>query len=538
MEELKISTSGLVNLPRLESRDDYHKWKTLTKASVSIWGGSDVVGKWKTRLDCPQHLRAAWDLKQEKLLQVLQSTFSTSVELLMRDSKTVAAVFARAALEYEDHGLASLQKTFQDFMDSTADQFDTARLFGQKLLEIQENLIKVGAEHKIPESMLVLKFINGLQASFDPWKSSFWAISTTKSDIPRFEEVLRSVEAEEARLGATTSAMAASKHRLEADEDSVMVKVKKCTNCGKKRHTKDECWKLYPELKAKQDRKRKNKTNKDQDGEGSAEEINTAHAAIPAIGSIRFDTNTSQILSGEDTVCFMAHPFGPSSKSTPATESCAIIRQWLLDSGCGNHAGHRKEDFEDLQPCSGHINGIGGSVVPIKGKGKVRLLCRTENGSVAQMVLNNVYWAPELGISLISVTQLLRKGADMKIGLDRWTIEKDNKKFVAKRYGNLFVLDTASTPVQALVSYSISPKWRLWHERMAHLSEHNLIRLKDMVEGMNEAQEYCACEACVRGRMRHMPHKGKLPKGEYAGDVVHADVCGPFHIPGYKGERY
>jgi len=126
MEELKISTSGLVNLPRLESRDDYHKWKTLTKASVSIWGGSDVVGKWKTRLDCPQHLRAAWDLKQEKLLQVLQSTFSTSVELLMRDSKTVAAVFARAALEYEDHGLASLQKTFQDFMDSTADQFDTA----------------------------------------------------------------------------------------------------------------------------------------------------------------------------------------------------------------------------------------------------------------------------------------------------------------------------------------------------------------------------------------------------------------------------
>ncbi|KAJ8107603.1 hypothetical protein ONZ43_g6683 [Nemania bipapillata] len=79
---------------------------------------------------------------------------------------------------------------------------------------------------------------------------------------------------------------------------------------------------------------------------------------------------------------------------------------------------------------------------------------------------------------------------------------------------------------------------RLWHERMGHLSEKSLLKLEKIVQGMDEAKTYCTCEACVLGRMREGPHKGKLPEGNYLGEVIFSDVCGPYHIPGYRGERY
>ncbi len=59
-----------------------------------------------------------------------------------------------------------------------------------------------------------------------------------------------------------------------------------------------------------------------------------------------------------------------------------------------------------------------------------------------------------------------------------------------------------------------------------------------MADGMNEASTYCLCEGCLKGRMREIPQQGALRKGEYVGDVVHVDICGPFHITGYRGERY
>lgn len=163
--------------------------------------------------------------------------------------------------------------------------------------------------------------------------------------------------------------------------------------------------------------------------------------------------------------------------------------------------------------------------------------CTNRNASVT-ITFTNVLFAPGLGLNLLSITQLLDLGGEMAVSQDSWTIRKGTIEISARRFGGLFVLQTDTLPTQALVSYSVDPKLRLWHDRMGHLSGDNLNRLKDMVDGMNTAQEYCLCEPCLQGRMREKPHNGQLRHAEYVGDVVHVDICGPFHITSYNKEKY
>src|SRR5436190_24088310 len=67
----------------------------------------------------------------------------------------------------------------------------------------------------------------------------------------------------------------------------------------------------------------------------------------------------------------------------------------------------------------------------------------------------------------------------------------------------------------ALASYSISTPWlQIWHERMGHLGEQ------------------------VLGRMKEGPHKVPFKPGTYPLEFIHTDIAGPFPVPGNKGDRY
>lgn len=218
--------------------------------------------------------------------------------------------------------------------------------------------------------------------------------------------------------------------------------------------------------------------------------------------------------------------------------SCHLQTIWIFDSGCSQHMTHLREEFSDYRShARGEVSGVGNAKVKIQGVGTVVKDCVYQGKSI-RVTLSNVLHVPDLKVNLISISQLLNLGASMCLEPKSWRVTRDNKTIEATPYGNLFVLQTEGLAVQALVAYSISPKMRVWHERMGHLSENNLVRMKEMVDGMDEVQHFCTCEFCVRGRMKEVPHHGKLRQGEYTGDVIHVDICGPFHITGYRGERY
>src|SRR5204863_8161052 len=91
----------------------------------------------------------------------------------------------------------------------------------------------------------------------------------------------------------------------------------------------------------------------------------------------------------------------------------------------------------------------------------------------------------------------------------------------------------------ALASYSISTPWlQIWHERMGHLGEQNLLKLKGMSYGTSDIPEACLCEACVLGRMKEGSHKVPFKPAIYSLEFINTDFAGPFPVPGNKGARY
>jgi hypothetical protein len=105
------------------------------------------------------------------------------------------------------------------------------------------------------------------------------------------------------------------------------------------------------------------------------------------------------------------------------------------------------------------------------------------------------------------------------------------------------MLDMWKDPVHDFqgAAYSIEdPSMRLWHERMGHLSESGLKRLRHIATGMDDAQEdgRCMCEPCVKGRMTERPHTGVIAPGRHPLDLIHTDVAGPIKVTGHDQSRY
>src|SRR5438045_6192946 len=90
----------------------------------------------------------------------------------------------------------------------------------------------------------------------------------------------------------------------------------------------------------------------------------------------------------------------------------------------------------------------------------------------------------------------------------------------------------------ALASYSLSTPWlQIWHERMGHLGEQNLLKLKGMSYGMSDVPEACLCEACVLGRMKEGPIRSLSKLATNQLKLIHTNMQEQFPVPVTKGKR-
>jgi hypothetical protein len=188
----------------------------------------------------------------------------------MQNEDTVAKVFARAKKEYEDEGLSALQVLWQEWTSISLANCDDIRSVGLKIMEIQEGFARVGQEHKLPNSHLTLRLLDTLDDRWESWKAAFWA--NCRKELPIFEDVLLSAEGEGRRLLAQKGrglsgevdgvAMYAGGRKrgpthTRLPEDEAQLRIKQCTHCGKRWHTKEDCWELHPEKKRKYDERKK-----------------------------------------------------------------------------------------------------------------------------------------------------------------------------------------------------------------------------------------------------------------------------------------
>jgi len=92
---------------------------------------------------------------------------------------------------------------------------------------------------------------------------------------------------------------------------------------------------------------------------------------------------------------------------------------------------------------------------------------------------------------------------------------------------------------QALAAFATKKAWAIWHERMGHLGEENLVKLKNMTADLDlqAPPPLCTCEACLEGRMTRAPHKGHIAPGQYPDELIHMDTIGPLDMA-IDGSKY
>ena len=229
---------------------------------------------------------------------------------------------------------------------------------------------------------------------------------------------------------------------------------------------------------------------------------------------------------------------GPSQKSTGNNDStkgafCAymataditkISKLWICDSGTSQHITHDRSIFTSFKTSDCPlIQGIGGVLIP-KGIGNVMLRCAGNEG-LREFPLFDVLYVPDGGLNLISQGQLQRDGCPLKIVPEG--IEIGNYGITARRQdNNLYILNMWNVSEAALALAAInSEAIKMWHARLGHLGNQNILKLAGMSKGMDltKPPPQDACPPCTIAQSQVEPQPGKHPL-----NLIHSDVQGPF----------
>ena len=126
-----------------------------------------------------------------------------------------------------------------------------------------------------------------------------------------------------------------------------------------------------------------------------------------------------------------------------ATKTLSIRDAWIVDSGCAQHVCNNASRFVKMAKYHGPpLRSVDTSTAP-SGVGTVNVLCNVR-GRKKWLVLDNVLYVPSAHANLISVLQLLKRGAKVEFSSQSASIRnKSNGKnlYTASQYHGVYALD-------------------------------------------------------------------------------------------------
>lgn len=203
---------------------------------------------------------------------------------------------------------------------------------------------------------------------------------------------------------------------------------------------------------------------------------------------------------------------------------------YVMDSGSSLHVSKNKEHFTDFTAGSGSITGIASTSLAIEGTGTINFT----NGDGDIISVKNVAYVPTATQNLISIKCATASGATFTLGHDsaHVTMAPDfvSKKIATATGFHLYVFDYS--PIIGR-SFAATPSVTAVHAALGHPSPAVMAQL-----GYSEAPKMVECSHCAAGKStRTYPKESGSPPSTAPLQLIHADVCGPFPIPGVDSER-
>ena len=270
---------------------------------------------------------------------------------------------------------AQLKETSTDSCKSTREFVDRVRLLVNRLNGIAPDSISDKAHVAILLTQVGPQYayiVDAIQNDKDT------VTATTVST--RLANAERAVRGKEAALSSASPAMG-SVHVVQAP-----IKTPKCNYCKKRGHVVQKCWKKHPDLRPTRP-SRGTKTEQRSSGSPAASTPSSQQEDRP--GPPASKRQKINVVRARATALYT---HAPNSR-------------WILDSAATSHVCWDRSCFQTLRPNHEMLDTAGDPVETV-GIGTVKLSLR---GNPCQtIVLKNVYYAPRVGMNLVSVTKLLR----------------------------------------------------------------------------------------------------------------------------------
>ncbi|XP_074293809.1 uncharacterized protein LOC141620974 [Silene latifolia] len=454
------------------------------------------------------------------------------------------------------------------------------------------NLLKKMLER--PSTEKVLTFLMGLSDSYDNLKSQILSMEPMPS-INKVYSLVQQVESQKkiSNLMSATHEMSAlfshkqgapafnqgnssnspAAHQGGQKKDSKKFKTDKrwCPQCTKSGHTKDTCFVLHPELKAKYLARFSGNANVQGDddhplglsdtqmmdtGSFQAAPSHSNHQASPISQTDLAQAVFQQVMqmlqyqqggnTGSADCANAAVIFAGNALVTNAiTTACKIDNSdWIVDSGASDHMTAHKSYFSSLKLLSKPII-VGlpdGTTKLVRYSGDIQLH--------PLLILHDVLLIPDFKHNLLSVGKLL-SSSHMLIHfyVDHCIIQDPASKgtiAVGQREAGLYKLKLGSQLSHSLQSVHCNnclnkscDKLDLYHARLGHTSLAKMQHIKDL--SCNGLKTY-QCEVCNLAKMHVLPFPRRLEVllGHQVPLIFFILICGViiYKTPSLTGAHY
>ena len=444
---------------------------------------------------------------------MIATSVTDSVYQKIMDKETELEAWESLKQQFEATSKDQLFKICKEFFAFSWVQGEDVSTHVAKLRSLWSDLnngLEARNEQKLPELMLVCKVLHILPNSFENFQSSWMLLA--KDDQKSFEELTtqlcmfeRNFTKVEDNNRVIQEALLAKPER-QTQEGKNKYRSKKndtCNYCKRKGHWIKDCRKWIAD-----GRPAKNKI--------SAKQV--SESANIALMSVSEEACSTEIRS----------------------------TSFWIDNGATRHVTNCSTffiDFEKLDnPCS--IKTAGNETLEAIGKGTVKVKSHIYD-KWKEFLLKDVWYVPKINRNLFSVLAAQDRNPNSEfVSTPTKCWLKVNKQIVL--YGSRSINGTlykaAIEPIlprnmvevrNAVVDSSLL---QLYHERWGHQDKRHVKNILEKELGISVKLETELCEPCVYGKAHRLSF-GTRNKAASAGELISADVCGPFD-ESFQKKRY
>lgn len=214
---------------------------------------------------------------------------------------------------------------------------------------------------------------------------------------------------------------------------------------------------------------------------------------------------------------------------------------WYIDSGASMHmTKHKQLLHNETVPLVKTITVANDKSLPVESSGQLSLDICDDRGRSNKILFQNVLYVPELATNLLSVSQIVNHGGEVKFNNAGCVILNSHKKIVATAIliNNMYRLNLYN--VQAYISDVDKQDIYLWHQRMGHLNFSDLKKIEENTDGvqLSKKTDNLTCVTCLEGKQTRLSFKSSHSRATQLLETVHSDICGPMETTSLGGAKY